>query len=147
MLQTFLDWFIMNGLNTIHFNFQKLVFLSFRKNAALYLYLQNIYQPSIQTKHARHNVLVIQWYSLALDTQGIVGSWPTEQEFYRVQTDLTHSGQTGSRPWWRHEIETFSALLALVRGIHRSSVNSSHKGQCRGAVWCFYWSGPEQTVE
>ena len=23
------------------------------------------------------------------------------------------------RPWWRHQMETFSALLALVRGIHR----------------------------
>ena len=35
--------------------------------------------------------------------------------------------------WWRHQMETFSALLALC-GIHRSSVNSPHKGQWRGAL-------------
>ena len=31
-------------------------------------------------------------------------------------------------------METFSALLAFVRGIHRPSVNSPHKGQWRGAL-------------
>ena len=36
--------------------------------------------------------------------------------------------------WWRHHMETFSALLAFVRGIHRSPVNSPHKGQWRGAL-------------
>ena len=35
---------------------------------------------------------------------------------------------------WRHQIETFSALLALCAGIHRSPVNSPHKGQWRGAL-------------
>ena len=36
--------------------------------------------------------------------------------------------------WWRHQIETFSALLALLRGIHRSPVNSAHKGHWCGAL-------------
>ena len=36
--------------------------------------------------------------------------------------------------WWRHQIETFSALLAFVRGIHQPPVNSPHKGQGRGAL-------------
>ena len=36
--------------------------------------------------------------------------------------------------WWRHQMETFSALLAFVRWIHRSPVNSPHKGQWRGAL-------------
>ena len=36
--------------------------------------------------------------------------------------------------WWRHQMETFSALLALVRGIHRPPVNSPHKGQWREAL-------------
>ena len=36
--------------------------------------------------------------------------------------------------WWRHQMETFSALQALCAGIHRSPVNSPHKGQCRGAL-------------
>ena len=30
--------------------------------------------------------------------------------------------------WWHHQMETFSALLAIVWGIHRSPVNSPHKG-------------------
>ena len=47
----------------------------------------------------------------------------------------------GSRPlnmiktaWWRHQMETFSALLAFVRGMHQSQVNFPHKGQRRGAL-------------
>ena len=36
--------------------------------------------------------------------------------------------------WWRHQMETFSALLAFVRGIHWSPVNSPHRGQWRGAL-------------
>ena len=36
--------------------------------------------------------------------------------------------------WWRHQMETFSVLLALCAGIHRSPVNSLHKGQWRGAL-------------
>ena len=36
--------------------------------------------------------------------------------------------------WWRHQMETFSALLAICGGIHRSPVNSPHKGQWRGAL-------------
>ena len=34
--------------------------------------------------------------------------------------------------WWRHQMETFSAILAFVRGIHRSPVNTLPKGQWRG---------------
>ena len=35
---------------------------------------------------------------------------------------------------WRHQMETFSALLAICAGIHLSPVNSPHKGQWRGAL-------------
>ena len=37
-------------------------------------------------------------------------------------------------PWWHHQMETFFTLLAFVRGIHQSPVNSPHKGQWRGAL-------------
>ena len=37
-------------------------------------------------------------------------------------------------PWWCHQIEAFSALLALCVGIHRSPVNSPHKDQWCGAL-------------
>ena len=43
--------------------------------------------------------------------------------------------------WWRHQMETCSASLAFVRGIHRllrgirrSPLNSSHTDQWRGAL-------------
>ena len=44
--------------------------------------------------------------------------------------------------WWRYQMETFSVLLAFVRGIHRSPVNFLHKGQWRGALmfsFIFVW--------
>ena len=36
--------------------------------------------------------------------------------------------------WWRHLLETFSALLALCAGTSAVTKNSPHKGQWRGAV-------------
>ena len=72
---------------------------------------------------------------------------PRWQKYYIVTdllTDLLHS--TGCITWhrciyiyiyiswWRHQMETFSALLAIWAGIHRSPVNSLHKGQWRGAL-------------
>ena len=38
------------------------------------------------------------------------------------------------QPWWRHQMETFSALLALCAGNSPVPVNSPHKGQWRGAL-------------
>ena len=35
--------------------------------------------------------------------------------------------------WWRHQIETFFALLAICAGNLPFTVNSPHKGQRRGA--------------
>ena len=36
--------------------------------------------------------------------------------------------------WWRHQMEHFPRNWPFVRGIHRSPVNSPHKGQWRGAL-------------
>ena len=36
--------------------------------------------------------------------------------------------------WWRRQMETFSALLAFVRGIHLSPADSPHKAQWRSAL-------------
>ena len=38
------------------------------------------------------------------------------------------------KSWWRHQMETFSALLALCAGNSPVPVNSPHKGQWRGAL-------------
>ena len=37
-------------------------------------------------------------------------------------------------PWWRHQMETFSVLLALCEGNHRLPVDFPHKCQWRGAL-------------
>ena len=53
---------------------------------------------------------------------------------------LTSSSSTHCTPWalhvswWRHQMETFSALLALCAGNSPVPVNSPHKGQWRGAL-------------
>ena len=49
------------------------------------------------------------------------------------------AGKHGREPqhrmaWWRHKIETFSALLALCAGNSPVPVISPHKGQWRGAL-------------
>ena len=48
--------------------------------------------------------------------------------------------------WWRHQMETFSALLAICAGNHRSMVNTPHKGQWHEALvfsliftWTYGW--------
>ena len=46
--------------------------------------------------------------------------------------------------WWRHQMETFSALLDLCAGNSPVTVNSPHKGQWRGAlmfslIWMNGW--------
>ena len=46
---------------------------------------------------------------------------------------ITHSPICPST-WWRHQMVTFSALLAFVQGIHRSPGNSPHNDQWRGAL-------------
>ena len=38
------------------------------------------------------------------------------------------------KTWWRHQMEAFSALLALCAGNSPAPVNSPHKGQWRGAL-------------
>ena len=41
---------------------------------------------------------------------------------------------SGFGTWWRHQMETFSALLALCAGNSPVPVNSPHKGQWRGTL-------------
>ena len=59
---------------------------------------------------------------------------------YMQHTDKAMNSQGHSIPhptWWRHQVETFSVLLALCAGIHRSPVNSPYKGQWRGSLVFF----------
>ena len=45
---------------------------------------------------------------------------------------------------WRHQMETLSALLPFVRGIHRWIPLTKASDV---ELWCFLWSTPEQRVE
>ena len=51
-----------------------------------------------------------------------------------------------TNPWWCHQMETFPRYRPFVREIHRSPLDSPHKGQWRG-VCCFLRSPPEQIAE
>ena len=42
--------------------------------------------------------------------------------------------------WWRHQIETFSALLAIYAVIPLTMASGAE-------LWCFHGSAPEQTVD
>ena len=44
------------------------------------------------------------------------------------------AGEWFGSSWWRHQMETFSALLAPCAGNSPVPVNSQHKGQWRGAL-------------
>ena len=48
--------------------------------------------------------------------------------------------------WWRHQMETFSALLALCAGNSPATGNSPHKASDAELLY-FLWSAPEKTVE
>ena len=62
-----------------------------------------------------------------------------------VCPDSTYTQRHGKEhTWWHHQMETFSALLALCEG--NPLVDSPHKGS-DAELWCFLWSVPEQTVE
>ena len=51
----------------------------------------------------------------------------------RSEMPRTHPAMSQQAPsWWRHQMETFYALLALCVG--NSPVNCPHKGQWRGAL-------------
>ena len=50
------------------------------------------------------------------------------------------------RTSWRHQLETFPRYWTFVRGIHRSPMNSPHKGQWRVALM-FFLSVLELTME
>ena len=47
---------------------------------------------------------------------------------------LHYSQMQTKNAWWRHQMETSSALLAFVRGIHRWPVKTPHKAQWQGAL-------------
>ena len=56
------------------------------------------------------------------------------RKYVSCQHTLLRWVEICKRSWWRHQKETFPRYWPSVRGIHRSPVNSPHKGQWRGAL-------------
>ena len=71
----------------------------------------------VHYKNEETNRVHHQWNEAHLDKQTVTETWPLF-----ICT------------WWRHQMETFSALVVLVWVIHRSPVNSPHKSQWRGTL-------------
>ena len=61
-----------------------------------------------------------------------------ERRRYIVTSSFTGLAHVQNNPswyaWWRHQMETFSALLAICAENSPVPVNSPHKGQWRGAL-------------
>ena len=51
-----------------------------------------------------------------------------------LYTGNPYIGNSSLYSWWRHLMEDFPRYWSFVRGIHRSPVNSPHKGQWRGSL-------------
>ena len=51
------------------------------------------------------------------------------------------------QPWWRHQMETVSALLSLCEGNPPVTGGFPLTKASDTEFWCFLWSAPEQTVE
>ena len=62
--------------------------------------------------------------------------WVNNREAGALRCHRTHYdiNVMDSKAWWRHQMETFSALLVLCAGNSPVPVNSPHKGQWRGAL-------------
>ena len=56
-----------------------------------------------------------------------------------IQQDLTQTCKT----WWRHQMETFSALLAICVGNSRVPGEFPTQMASNAELWCFLWSAPE----
>ena len=54
----------------------------------------------------------------------------TNSTWYVSVADVLQKAITSDISWWHHQMESFSALLAICAGIHRSP----HKGQRRRAL-------------
>ena len=119
-----------------------------------HIFLHRKFQVYRVKTSMRHRQLIItnRWKFLVHIYQGCFFSqWyfrPSEWRLHAhgLSGPYDHFTSVWANTWWRHQMETFSALLAIVRGIHRSPVNSPHKGQWRGAlmfslicVWINAW--------
>ena len=60
--------------------------------------------------------------------------WPDEQAIITWSMITQFTGACTRPPWWRHQMGKNPRYWAFVRVNHRSTVDSPHKGQGRGAL-------------
>ena len=80
-------------------------------------------------------VLPVEKTTLSVDKKRFY--WEKEKQPIVITLALLMFAQT---PWWRHQMETFSASLAICAGIHRW-IPRKKAGEAE--LWCFPWSAPE----
>ena len=77
--------------------------------------------------------ILIWFFNISHFTSKLVRVWSIW--FQAAQWNSTSLGRVRlALSWWRHQMETFSTLLAFVQGIHQWPVNSPHKGLWRRAL-------------
>ena len=137
-------------------------------HSLLYICVMHVHCPIIVTPHERYAFSDHQFVK-TIDKESVTAPcyWHFVMGIDRSPGDVLHKGSVMQKtfPWWRHQMWTFSALLAICagnspvpgefpRGIHRSPVNFPHKGQWRGAlmfslicVWINGWVNNRETGE
>ena len=86
--------------------------------------LSKCYVKHLMLCNYRLNTIV--YNRISVSDQMVAGNF--NLHFYITSLPLV------AKSWWRHQMETFSALLALCAGNSPVPVNSPHKGQWRGAL-------------
>ena len=99
-------------------------------------------------KYIRYIVLIITHCQVFYIKRCVIEKSPTlrrySQRCYFSRHHISH-WYSGPAPWWRHQMETFSELLALRAG------NSPVTGEFRSQRpvtrnWCFLWFTSEYTT-
>ena len=93
--------------------------------------------PSHYLERCRH---IFNWSTVKFQSKAniifkkILLKMVSEKYDYNLNISICTTQCYTNAPWWRNQMQIFFALLAFVRGIHRSPVNSPHKGQWREAL-------------
>ena len=92
----------------------------------------HIQQPSISLEYPS-SFRIKPTMLIALPHNCVKIPQPSRSLIHRHQSVKVNSGVYVDT-WWRHQMEIFLRNWPFVPGIHRSPVNSPHKGQWRGTL-------------
>ena len=103
------------------------------------------------SNHTHYKVWYEITYTFPNFNSATVEIWEWLSELHPLQIQIQNKGRNGKSSWWRHQMESFSALLALCAGNSPVPVNSPHKGQWREALMfsliCAWINGWENNRE